>query len=108
MSTTQTPEYTITTGRGGVTILWQGQTFEVEVEDLEAGGWEFEPECERDHCDDGDCPGCDRCGERDELADSDLVESVTRWHEAEHRHALRFCEHPICTAMSRTTGERHG
>ena len=34
MSTTQTPEYTITTGRGGVTILWQGQTFEVEVEEI--------------------------------------------------------------------------
>ena len=108
MSTTQTPEYTITTGRGGVTILWQGQSFEVEVEDLEAGGWEFEPECERDHCDDGDCDPCPET-HLSEL-DVDLHDVLRRWHDDNHEHALRFCDREPCRSIASALGvtHRHG
>lgn len=81
-------EYTITADRTGVVLQWQGQTFEIEPEDLEAGGWEHEPRCERDHCDDDDCPDCER-SHADDLP-GDPTEELKRWHDEQSGHPGPF------------------
>lgn len=107
MSTT-TPEYTVTVDSEGATIIWQGQTFTVEPDDLTAGGWEHEPKCEEDHCDDGDCPPCTD----DHLADFAGSEDaplrvIERWHaEQNHFGALRHCDVEPCKALVISMGQR--
>lgn len=64
-------------------------------------------ECDRNHCDDLDCPPCWECSQRDPAIDNALAEAVTRWHEGEHDGALRFCAHPVCVAGGHLMAVRH-
>ena len=105
MSTT-TPEYTITVDHAGAAITWQGQTFTVEPEDLDAGGWEFQPTCDRDHCDEGDCPECTWCAGDPGSAPATVLD---RWHADQgHPGPLRLCYEEPCKALGEALGVRGG
>ncbi|WP_243061186.1 hypothetical protein [Nocardioides sp. SR21] len=102
MSTT-TPEYTITVDITGANITWQGQTFTVEPEDLTNGGWEFDPECDRAHCSDGDCLDCATCdGDGDPAR---AAEALRQWHnEQGHIGKLALCYEEPCKSVAQGLG----
>lgn len=83
---------------------------EITAEDLRQAGYmhkDAEPDCQRRHCDDGDCDPCNE-DHIDEGEQSELLETVTRWHHDDHdaHGQVRFCSHPVCQAMSRYIGQR--
>lgn len=101
-------EYTLTVDKGGATLLWQGQTFEVEASDLREGGWEFEPACERDHCDDGTCAPCPYCD--GDGVTPPVAEMLKRWHDDESGHSgpFKFCDHEPCKGIGQELQVRFG
>lgn len=78
-----------------------------DLRELAAAVANLETTCSERHCDDGDCDPCLTCEDRDEGAEAELRQVVERWHEDEHRHAFKFCEHPVCIAMGRLAIVRH-
>lgn len=99
MSTAIEPEYTISVGRHGVTLQWQGQTFQIDDDNLEDGGWQHEPAplyCESDHCED-----------HDDL--DEVVENLKRWHDDESGHAgpFKFCDAEPCKGIATHLGTGH-
>lgn len=103
---TTTAEYTIDVDGLGVDVTHRGETLTIEPADLIAGGWQHEPRCERDHCDEGDCPGCSVCANAEESDVRDLWRAAEQWHNDEHESVLRFCTHPLCVAVGRAMGVR--
>jgi hypothetical protein len=95
---TTTPEYELTVDRDGARLEWQGQTFEIEADDLIEGGWTLEA-CDADHCKDGDCPECPEFHYDPDDPTNDLNLTVRRWHDDEHPSPWAFCAHPICYVM---------
>lgn len=97
-ATTQTPEYEITVGAWGVRLHWQGQTFEIEVDDLDNGGWVHRRDARL--CEQGDCDPCDR-DHVDDLPPSAAWSELKRWHDEESRHAgpFKYCDEAPCRAI---------
>lgn len=102
----------VTINSAGVAVKWKGETLLIEPRDLRDGGWAPEGECERDHCDAGNCPPCD-CRYCSGDVDFEHLDAVTevlkRWHDEESGHAgpFQFCDHEPCKTAGRYLSVRH-
>ena len=92
-----TSEYVITVDMAGANVTWKGETLTITSEELEAGGWEFEPSCTRDHCDNGDCDPCDEPHFDDK--DLEIWQILRQWHDDNHEGAVKFCYAEPCKSL---------
>jgi hypothetical protein len=116
-ATGSTDEYTWEVGQAGATLQWQGQTFELERDDLEAGGWvnkiELGPDCIEGEC----ATAADHGGllneverlenkiedmtSEDDIAD--LAKAIEEHHDdLGHFGALQFCNETPCRQFGKT------
>lgn len=99
-------DYDITVNERGVFLDWRGETFEIEPSDLDSGGWERKGSCDRDHCDQGDCPECPE-DHPSEIGEETPRTVLERWHaEANHFGALRHCDEQPCRDLVIAMGMR--
>lgn len=93
MSTTTPVKYEI--DRDGVTVIDGDREYEVTATELKEAGWMRE--CDRFHCDDGECP------EPDVVLDvAAALEPLKRWHDEESGHSgpYRFCSEAPCATVT--------
>lgn len=106
MSTTDTDDFEFTTGLDGIEVTWGEHSLTLATSDLKEAGWEFEPNCERLHCDQGDCAGCTYCDGDGNLPTAG--EALKRWHDDDsgHEGPFKFCYAEPCKAISEALGAR--
>lgn len=90
----------------GIEVRTPEETIQVYADALERAGWEFRPECNEDHCNNGDCPPCD--DDHLDTTEGDPREILARWHDETHEGAFRFYGESPCREMGRLYGVRHG
>lgn len=108
MTTIKTPsvEYSFTVDETGVDIHWKDDTLTIEPGDLRDGGWQHDPTCGRNHCDDGDCAECPWCA-GDPTGSPAVV--LDRWHADQgHPGPLRLCYEEPCKSIGDALGVRGG